>query len=173
MRVFMCAVGAFGFSGWAMKEMPDAQKRGSTSAPGMAFANSGAKVPCTVEVWQPIFSKTRPSVRSAMVPPPPSSPSWFARVHGFFWNLPGGPASRGGETCGVTLDGFQGRADLGLELLEPGFRALLAALERADVARRAALRLVLQLHGLHFRNLARPAFGQTIPIHRAAARFRL
>ena len=29
MRVFMWAVGAFGFFGWAMKEMPEAQKRGS------------------------------------------------------------------------------------------------------------------------------------------------
>jgi len=29
MRVFICAVGAFGFLGWAMKEMPEAQKRGS------------------------------------------------------------------------------------------------------------------------------------------------
>jgi hypothetical protein len=29
MRVFICAVGAFGFLGCAMKEMPEAQKRGS------------------------------------------------------------------------------------------------------------------------------------------------
>ena len=43
MRVFICAVGAFGFLGWAMKEMPEAQKRGSLSAPGICAANSLGK----------------------------------------------------------------------------------------------------------------------------------
>ncbi len=56
-----------------MKEMPEAQKRGSLSAPGICAANSGGKVPCTVEVWQPTFSNTRPVI-SAMTPPPPSAP---------------------------------------------------------------------------------------------------
>ncbi len=49
-RVFMCAAGTLGFSGWAMSETPDAQKRGSSSAPGICLRNSGANSPCTVEV---------------------------------------------------------------------------------------------------------------------------
>ena len=59
-RVFMCTAGTFGFHGWMMSEMPEAQKRGSSSAPGICLANSGAKVPWTVEMWTPAFSNTRP-----------------------------------------------------------------------------------------------------------------
>ncbi len=50
MRVFMWPVGAFGLVGWAMKDMPEAQKRGSSSAPGICFANSFGNSPWTVEV---------------------------------------------------------------------------------------------------------------------------
>ena len=35
-------VGALGFTGWAMKDMPEAQKRGSSAAPGICLANSFA-----------------------------------------------------------------------------------------------------------------------------------
>ena len=59
----MCAVGALGFSGWAISETPEAQKRGSSSAPGICLRNSGANSPCTVEVWMPAFSNTRPLIR--------------------------------------------------------------------------------------------------------------
>ena len=37
----MCAVGTCGLQGWAMTETPAAQKRGSSSAPGICAANSG------------------------------------------------------------------------------------------------------------------------------------
>ena len=70
MRVFMCTAGTFGFCGWAMSEMPEAQKRGSSSAPGICLRNSGANSPNTVEVWTPTFSNTRPAIR-LMTPPPP------------------------------------------------------------------------------------------------------
>ncbi len=80
-RVFMCTAGTCGFQGWAMSDTPEAQKRGSTSAPGICLANSGAKLPCTVEAWMPAFSKTRPC-SIAMVPPPPGSPVWSVRFHG-------------------------------------------------------------------------------------------
>ena len=96
MRVFICAVGAFGFTGWAMKEMPLAQKRGSCSAPGICLANSGGKVPCTVEVWQPTFSNTRPDI-SAMTPPPPSAPLFSLRVQGVFTKRPGALPSQPGR----------------------------------------------------------------------------
>ncbi len=43
MRVFMWAVGAFGLTGWAMKEMPLAQKRGSWSAPGICSREFGGE----------------------------------------------------------------------------------------------------------------------------------
>jgi hypothetical protein len=42
-----------------MGEMPEAQYRGSVSAPRIWPANSGGKVPNTVEVWTSRFSKTR------------------------------------------------------------------------------------------------------------------
>ena len=42
-RVFICAVGACGFHGWAINEMPVARKCGSASAPGICLANSGEK----------------------------------------------------------------------------------------------------------------------------------
>ena len=81
MRVFMCAVGTLGLTGWAMSDTPEAQKRGSASAPGICLRNSGANSPCTVEVWMPAFSNTRPAIR-LMVPPPPGAPPCSARVHG-------------------------------------------------------------------------------------------
>ena len=48
-RVFMCTAGTLGFHGWTISEMPDAQNRGSSSAPGICFRNSGENSPCTVE----------------------------------------------------------------------------------------------------------------------------
>ncbi len=42
--------------------MPDAQKRGSSSAPGISLRNSGANSPCTVEQCTPTFSNTRPCI---------------------------------------------------------------------------------------------------------------
>ncbi len=73
MRVFMCAVGALGLAGCAISDTPDAQKRGSSVAPGIWLRNSGASSPKTVEVWMPAFSNTRPLIR-LMTPPPPGAP---------------------------------------------------------------------------------------------------
>ena len=70
-RVFMCAVGTCGLDGWAITLIPVAKKRGSSAAPRMFLANSGAKAPCTVETWTAAFSNTRPAIRP-MTPPPPS-----------------------------------------------------------------------------------------------------
>ena len=72
-RVFMCTAGTFGFHGWAISDTPEAQNRGSSAAPGICPANSGAKLPWTVEAWIPAFSNTLP-FSTAMVPPPPGSP---------------------------------------------------------------------------------------------------
>jgi succinyl-diaminopimelate desuccinylase len=100
-RVFMCTAGTFGFQGWMMSEMPEAQKRGSSSAPGICLANSGAKVPWTVEVWTPAFSNTRP-VSMPIVPPPPGSPVWSVRVHGLRVNRPGACGASGSNGPGQT-----------------------------------------------------------------------
>ncbi len=75
-----------------MKEMPEAQNRGSLSAPGIACANSGAKVPCTVEVWQPTFSNTRPDIND-ITPPPPSEPSGSSRLQAVRVKRPGASPS--------------------------------------------------------------------------------
>ena len=60
-RVFMWTAGTCGFCGCAISEMPEAQKCGSASAPGISLRNSGANSPCTVETWTPTFSNTRPA----------------------------------------------------------------------------------------------------------------
>ncbi len=74
MRVFMCTVGTCGLTGWAISEMPEAQKRGSSSAPGICLRNSGENSPWTVDVCTPTFSKTRPYIIDMRPPPPlPSS----------------------------------------------------------------------------------------------------
>ena len=70
MRVFMWTAGTCGFCGWMISEMPDAQKPGFSSAPGICLRNSSENSPWTVEVWTPAFSKTRPCMID-MVPPPP------------------------------------------------------------------------------------------------------
>ena len=57
--------------------------------PGICEANCFGNVPCTVEVWQPTFSNTRPDIR-AMTPPPPSVPSASALVHGVRVKRPAG-----------------------------------------------------------------------------------
>src|SRR5215207_7928254 len=88
----MCTVGTCGFQGWAMSEMPAAQKRGSSSDPGIWPRNSGANSPCTVETWTPTFSKTRPFMR-LMTPPPPGAPVWSLRCHGLRAQRPGNVAS--------------------------------------------------------------------------------
>ena len=93
-RVFMCTVGTFGFQGWAMSEMPPAQKRGSWSEPGIWPRNSGANSPCTVETCTPTFSNTRPRIID-MTPPPPGAPLWSLRSHGLRSKRPGSDASGG------------------------------------------------------------------------------
>ena len=87
MRVFMWTAGTFGFQGWAISEMPEAQKRGSSSAPGICLRNSGENSPNTVEVWTPTFSKTRPFIID-MTPPPPLPRS---RCQGVLHETPGRP----------------------------------------------------------------------------------
>ena len=93
-RVFMCTVGTFGFQGWAMSEMPPAQKRGSWSEPGIWPRNSGANSPWTVETCTPTFSNTRPRIID-MTPPPPGAPPWSLRSHGVRSKRPGSDASGG------------------------------------------------------------------------------
>src|SRR6185437_16493695 len=93
-RVFMCAAGTCGLCGWAISETPEAQKRGSVSAPGMSLRNSGANSPCTVEQCTPTFSNTRPCI-IAMTPPPPGWPVWSVRFHGVRTKRPAGRAASG------------------------------------------------------------------------------
>ena len=130
MRVFMCAVGTCGLRGWAISDTPEAQKRGSSSAPGICLRNSGANSPCTVEVWMPAFSNTRPRIR-LMTPPPPSAPR----------SVIGARPGRAHEACRrpvrqrrarrqVRLQPLEGRAQLVAQRLEPGARALLLLRQR-------------------------------------------
>src|SRR4051794_13098012 len=87
-RVFMCTAGTSGERICATSEMPPAQKRGSSAAPGICLRNSGLNSPKTVETLTPTFSKTRPCI-SAMVPPPRSSPAGpGSRRHALRTNLP-------------------------------------------------------------------------------------
>jgi hypothetical protein len=60
MRVFMWTAGTCGLHGWAISEMPDAQKRGIVLGAGDLGAEFGANSPWTVETCTPTFSNTRP-----------------------------------------------------------------------------------------------------------------
>src|ERR1043165_6582694 len=93
-RVFMCPAGTCGLCGCAISEMPDAQKRGSSAAPGIWPWNSGANSPCTVETCTPTFSNTRPFIID-MTPPPPGLPEWSVRAHGVRTKRPGLRAASG------------------------------------------------------------------------------
>src|SRR4249919_3449900 len=93
-RVFMCTAGTFGLCGCAISEMPEAQKRGSFTAPGISLRNSGANSPCTVEQCTPTFSKTRPCI-IAITPPPPGAPPWSVRCHGVRTKRPAERSARG------------------------------------------------------------------------------
>ena len=117
-----------------MKEMPEAQKRGSLSAPGICLANSGGKVPCTVEVWQPTFSNTRPDI-SDMTPPPPSLPSGSVRVQGVRVKRPAGSPGIEGRALGFVLDRLERRKHVVAQGLEPDPRALFSGLERCRIGR--------------------------------------
>ena len=117
MRVFMWAAGTLGFQGWAISEMPDAQKAAPSSVPGICLANSGEKLPCTVEMWTPIFSKTRPCMTD-ISPPPPSGRDHRSRHE----------AARlavGARTGDGVLDRFEGGAELVAQGAEPGAGDLL------------------------------------------------
>ncbi len=81
-RVFMCTAGTSGEHICATSEMPLAQKRGSSVAPGISLRNSGENSPNSVEILTPTFSNTRP-VMVDMTPPPPGAPLESGRCHGF------------------------------------------------------------------------------------------
>src|SRR6516164_7136157 len=77
-RVFMCTAGTSGERRCATSEIPLAQKRGSSEAPGTSLRNSGENSPYTVDMLTPTFSKTRPCMIE-IVPPPPPCRSHFVR----------------------------------------------------------------------------------------------
>ena len=113
MRVFMCTAGTFGLRMWAISEMPEAQKVGSSSAPGICLRNSGENSPWTVEVWTPTFSNRRPCIID-MTPPPPFSSS---RVHSLRSKRPAGaPVSWPNSSSSVS----NVCADAVAQRLEPG-----------------------------------------------------
>ena len=60
-RVLKCAAGTRGLRMCATRLMPQAQKRGSCSAPGICARNSGLNSPQTVETFTPTFSNTPPA----------------------------------------------------------------------------------------------------------------
>ena len=74
--------------------MPAAQKRGSSPAPGMFCAKSFEKVPKTVEMLTPTFSKTRPCMTD-IVPPPASVPASAFRFQVLRSKRPGLRSARG------------------------------------------------------------------------------
>ncbi len=71
-RVFTCTAGTSGDCIWATSEMPAAQNRPSSSAPGICLRNSSENAPKTVETLTPTFSNTRPRITDVTPPPPPS-----------------------------------------------------------------------------------------------------
>ncbi len=89
----MCTAGTCGLAMCATRLMPVAKKSGSSSAPGICFANSGEKRPPTVETLTPTFSNTVPVI-CPRTPPPPGVPSSSIRSQGINSKLASLPASR-------------------------------------------------------------------------------
>ena len=117
-RVFMCTAGTCGLCGCAISEMPEAQKRGSSSAPGISLRNSGANSPCTVEQCTPTFSNTRPRI-IAITPPPPGCRygRCAARACARSGRPRVGQRRAGGQRV---LERFERGADVVAQALEPG-----------------------------------------------------
>ena len=100
-----------GLRGWAISEIPEAQKRGSVCAPGnLARRIPGRSVPKTVETCTPAFSNTRP-LSIAIRPPPPGAPVWSRRVHGLRSNRPGARASGANGPGHSSSELFEGGDD--------------------------------------------------------------
>ena len=95
MRVFMCAAGTCGLRMCDTSEIPAAQKRGSSAAPGICARKAGENTPCTTETFTPTFSNTRPPRITAIVPPPPSPASASGRCHDVRSNRPAGRSAKG------------------------------------------------------------------------------
>ena len=123
MRVFMCTAGTLGLCGWAISEMPLAQKRGSSSAPGICLRNSGENSPCTVEVCTPTFSKTRPCIIDISA----AAALALVALPRRLFEAPGHP---GGMRAGqIVLDLLERGADPVAQLLEPRPRRRLLVLD--------------------------------------------
>ena len=122
-----------------MSEMPELQKAAFSSVPGICLAKSAEKCPCTVEMWTPAFSNTRPW--SIDISPPPPS----ARVQGFRSKRPAGRSALGPVTHFKSQLG--GELQLNLELARPdrallrlGSNARAAAARATNAARRIVRR---------------------------------
>ena len=127
-RVFMCTAGTCGLCGCAISEMPEAQKRGSSAAPGISLRNSGANSPCTVEQCTPTFSNTRPRI-SDITPPPPGCAGMVGALPWRAHETAGRRCRQAARSRAGRLPPPQGRADIVAQRLEPGARAGLAGFE--------------------------------------------
>ena len=82
--VLKCKEGIFGFLGCITTEIPEAQNFLLFDVPGICFENFLSKLPNTVDMFTPTFSKTLPSRKIEISPPPLDS---FFRLHFFFLNF--------------------------------------------------------------------------------------
>ena len=127
-RVFMCTAGTCGFCGCAISEMPEAQNRGSASAPGISLRNSGANSPCTVEAVHADFLE-----HAAAHHRHHAAAAGRAAVVGA---LPGRAHEAAGGAVGErraggqrVLDRLERGADVVAQALEPGPRPRLAGFQ--------------------------------------------
>ena len=118
-----------GLTGWAISDTPEAQKRGSSSAPGICLRNSGANSPCTVEVWMPAFSNTRPPIR-LMVPPPPRRAGLVGARPRRAHEARGRAVAQRRRRRQVRLHALERQAQVVAQGLEPRLRARLVLVER-------------------------------------------
>src|ERR1700686_207755 len=109
----MCTRGMLGLRRCAISEMPEAQNRGSSAAPGICARNSGANSPCTVEQCTPTFSNSRPRI-TLITPPPPGR----IRIK---------------RSRRVVFEPLEGPADVVAQALEPGSCPRFAGLDHGNV----------------------------------------
>ena len=141
MRVFMWPVGALGFVGCAMKDMPLAQKRGSSSAPGICLANSLGNSPMhgggmAADLLEHAARHQGHHAAAALFAGP-----WRAG------EAAGGLALAAGRAFGRVLDGLEGRQHPVAQGLEPALRPILVGLEVIALTQ-AGLFVCLHVHWL-------------------------
>ncbi len=135
-RVFMCTAGTCGLCRWAISEMPEAQKRGSSARPESPCGIPARTRHARSRQCTPTFSNTRPFIID-ITPPPPGLPEWSVRLPRRAHEAARRAVAQRRAGRQRILHGLERRADVVAQLLEPRARARLSRGDQGVFGRRA------------------------------------